>query len=178
MERRRHRNLVVTAPMALVLTGVAVATSLSGPSRSQEIPKSSPSFVAVGSSDNSANPSCNGKNNTTCAGSGPVKEFGVTVGSVYGMFPGSSTPISVTYVNPQSFAIKVTSVTPSATMPTAVAGCSGADVSFGEVSEANKVVPRNGSATVTIPVGLKSTANDPCKGKLFTITVTATAVMN
>ena len=57
-------------------------------------------------------------------------------------------------------------------------GCSGGDIQFGSVSELNKVVPRNDSATVSIPVGLKSSANDPCKGKVFTITVTATAVKN
>jgi hypothetical protein len=94
------------------------------------------------------------------------------------MYPGSSTPIRVTYVNPESFAIRITSVTPSASMPTAVTGCSAADVRFGAVSEPSQVVPRNGTATVYIPVGLRSSANDPCKGQEFTITVTATGVKN
>jgi hypothetical protein len=178
MDGRNHRNLLVTAPVALVLTGVAIATSLSGPSRPQGIPEPPQSFTAVGSSDNSANPSCSGKNNTTCAGNAPVKEFDVLVGSVSGMYPGSSSPIQVTFVNPESFAIKVTSVTPAATLSPSVSGCSGGDIQFGSPSELNKVVPRNASATVSIPVGLKSSTNDPCKGKVFTVTVTATAVKN
>lgn len=171
----KHLVVVVALP-AIVMTGLLVATM--GGSRSGE-EFSSDTLVAVGSSSNNANPVCSGKNNANCTSDGSVKSFTVTVGNVAGMYPGSEAPISVTFGNPQSFAITVKSVTASAALHIdashAAGSCDGSNVSFGTPTLPVQV-PAKGTTGISIPVGLVQNPPNPCKGARFTITVTATAV--
>jgi len=114
--------------------------------------------------------------NTGCNTNGNcVKSFGVTVGKVSGLYPGLSTTIPVTYINPNSFPIYVTTATATASGSTS---CDGSNLVVG-----TKVMPapgltidRNASKASSMPVTLKSTTNDACKGATWTITVTAQAV--
>ncbi len=162
-------------------TNAPETTKVTGPSTATNGTSGSTTPATNGgnaNANNNANPNCNGVGNPNCPGDGPVKSFGVTLGALTGLYPGGTKPMTVTYTNPESFDIKVTSVTPAAAATTSKAGCAGSNVTFGAVSLLNKVVSRNGQATVTIPVGLIRTAANACKGAVFTITVTASAVKN
>lgn len=163
----------VTAVGVVAALGAAVTASNPAPG-----PDAS-TFVAVGSTSNSANPSCNGQNNTTCNGNAPVKVFEVTVGDLGGMYPGSSGPLRVSFKNPESFDIKVTTLAVSA-----VPGTQACPTTYLQMPSNVTLAPavvltrKGGTGTTTIPVGLKPSAIDACQNVSFNVTVTATAVMN
>ncbi len=158
-----------------VLLGYLALAGPGSPAKRHAIAGGSSSSTVLGPQGQvngcSSNGNCNGRN----------KEFGVAVGDVAGLFPGATTPLPVTYTNPNSFGIKVTSATVTATLITAGAaaapGCSNSYVVTGTYpNPAGVVVARNGTASATLPFGLKATAPDACKRARWKITVTATAV--
>jgi hypothetical protein len=136
-------------------------------------------LVASGSTANQANPSCNGQNNSSCAGNAPVKEFGLRLGTTGAMYPGLSNNLRVDLTNPQSFDIKVTTLTVSASRAPSNTGCSVSNLSVPTgtttLNPAITVAPKSSTWT-KIAIGLVSDANQACQEAGFVITVTATAV--
>ena len=171
------RSQLLSAVTAVgVVAALGAAVTASNPASA---PEDAPIFVAVGSTDNSANPGCNGQNNTTCNGKAPVKAFETIVGDLGGMYPGSSSPLRVSFRNPESFDIKVTTLSVSA-----VPGSPTCPTTYLQIPSTVTLAPavvlarKGGTGSTTIPVGLKPTAIDACKNVSFNVTVTATAVMN
>lgn len=158
-----------------VVAALGAAVTASNPAQESD----APSFVAVGSTSNSANPGCNGQNNTTCNGNAPVKAFEVTVGDLGGMYPGSSGPLRVSFKNPESFDIKVTTLAISAATTSPACPSTYLQVPS-SVTLAQPVVlaRKGGTGSTTITVGLTPTAIDACQNVSFNVTVKATAVMN
>jgi hypothetical protein len=173
---RRQLLSSVTTLGAMTVLGAAVLASTPVVDERQS---AGPTFVAVGSTNNSANPSCNGKSNNTCSGNAPTKAFDVTVADMGGMYPGSSDPVAVTFLNPQSFDIKVTTL-----QIIAVAGSSACPTTYLNFPTSVALAPavvltrKGGTGSTTVPVGLKPSAVDACQNVSFDVTVTATAVMN
>lgn len=178
--RITRRLTALAAACACTWAGAAVVTS--GPAPAGPV-------VLTGSSSNNANPGCNGKHNVTCngggtdtgGGNGSTKEFGVTVGTVSGLWPGRTVSLPVTYTNPHGFAIHVDTLTVTASTPeaAAAAGCTGAHLAVpdGTASLSPVVeVPARAATNSGIEVGLRHSAPDACKNVTFTVTVTATAV--
>lgn len=108
-------------------------------------------------------------------GKGPDKDFEVRLGSFSPLYPGASTPIRLTVMNPHSFEIEVDNVAVSATSS---GGCSSAYLVTGSYPQsAHVMVPaKQGTATITVPFGMRPSAPNACQGKPFVVTVTATAV--
>lgn len=146
-------------------------------------------FVAVGSTNNSANPSCNGRNNTSCqpVTDGPVKDFGLMVGTMAGIYPTGSKPIPLTFSNPHNFDIVVKTV--AVQVSDANDDCSESHLQrpSGTVTlQSPVVVPKNGTAAGPTPnssdgqvlrVTLLNSVPDACQSPTtWPITVTATAV--
>jgi hypothetical protein len=144
-------------------------------------------FVAVGSTNNNANPSCNGKKNSTCTPvtDGPVKDFGLTVGPMVGIYPTGSKHIPLTFSNPHNFDIVVKTVAVQAADASSTCSATHLQRPSGTVALASPVlVPKNGTAagpSSTSPDGqvlrvtMLNTAPDQCQGVSFPISVTAMA---
>jgi len=180
----------VTLTLAGVAVGAAaavVATVMSGPTTSPKptvlesvgSTQSQIGGAAVATSTNGNNgntdPSTGCNTNGNC-----VKDFGVAVGALAGLYPGASKSIVVTYSNPNSFPIYVTTATTTARL-TSPAGpepsCSADYLVTGTYDVAGGLaVPKNGHTSTTLPVSLRSTAPDDCKGASWEVTVTAQAV--
>jgi hypothetical protein len=109
-----------------------------------------------------------------------VKSFGVTVGQVQTLYPGLLRTLPVTYSNPNSFDILVTTYRVSVSVPSSQASAcpaSSLQVPSGTVTLAPQTtVPKNGAVSTTVPIKLAPTAPDGCQSVTFTITVNATAV--
>lgn len=167
---RRFAPTVVT--VGIVGGAVVVAT---GGSQPQNAPLH---FTASGSTAPVGNGNSNGNtdSSTGCNTNGNcVKSFGVKVGDVAGLYPGLATSIPVTYTNPNSFPIYVTTATATAAGTSA---CDGTNLVVGTktMPAAGLLVDRNSSTISSMPVTLKSSTTDACKGATWTITVTAQAV--
>ena len=173
-----RRQLLGSASTLGVVTvfGAAVLASTTVTGESGSV---GPTFVAVGSTSNSGNPSCNGKSNSSCTGNAPTKQFEVTVGNLGGMYPGSSEALPLSFMNPESFDIKVTTL-----QIDAVADSTGCPTTYLQYPTSVALAPavvlsrKGGTGSTTVPVGLKPSATDACQDVSFTVTVTATAVMN
>jgi len=127
----------------------------------------------------------NGNGNGNCVepsnGNGNcVKSFGVTVGHAQTLYPGLARTLPVTYSNPNSFDIVVTTYRVSVSVPSAQSSACPASsllVPSGTVTLSPQLtVPKNGSVATTIPIKLSSGAPGGCQSVTFTITVTASAV--
>jgi len=127
----------------------------------------------------------NGNGNGNCVepsnGNGNcVKSFGVSVGQSQTLYPGLVRTLPVTYSNPNSFDILVTTYRVSVTVPSSQSSAcpaSSLQVPSGTVSlNPPLTAPRNGSVATTIPIKLSANAPDGCQSVTFTITVNASAV--
>jgi len=144
-------------------------------------------LVAVGSTSNNANPSCNGKKNSSCTPDtdGPVKDFGLTVGAMTGIYPTGSKHVPLTFSNPHNFDIVVKTV--AVEVFDANDDCS--QVHLTRPAEAvtlrsQVIVPKNGVADgpaptsadgQTLRVTMLNTVPNVCQGVSYPITVTAMA---
>jgi hypothetical protein len=183
------KNVALTlAGVAVGATAAVVASVMSGPSAS-----SKPAVLeSVGSTQSqigaaAAATSTNGNNGNTDPATGCnvngncVKDFGVAVGALAGLYPGASKTIAVTYSNPNNFPIYVTTATTTAKLTTPAGpapSCSADYLVTGtyDVTDGGLAVPKNGRTSTTLPVGLRSTAPDACKGASWQVIVTAKAV--
>lgn len=106
------------------------------------------------------------------------KSFGVTVGQTQALYPGVTRDLPVTFSNPNSFAIFVTSYRVSVPASTAAACApSSLQVPNGTVTLSPRLTaPKNGSVSTTVPIELSADAPEACKQVTFTITVNASAV--
>jgi hypothetical protein len=97
----------------------------------------------------------------------------VVSGQVQNLRPGGSRPMVLTVRNPNSVAIKVTSVT-------VAAGAAGSSCPASALTlprwTGGLVVPKRGTASLTVNVGLKPTAPDTCQGARWPLTFGGTAV--
>lgn len=124
----------------------------------------------AGGNDNCVEPS-NGNGN--CA-----KTFGVTVGSTPLLYPGLQRSLPVTFSNPNSFDILVTTYTVSVAVPSsksAACPASSLQVPTGSVT-ANLAAAKKGSVATTVPIKLPANASGGCQNVPFSITVNASAV--
>jgi hypothetical protein len=125
-----------------------------------------------GGNDNCVEPS-NGNGN--CA-----KTFGVKVGQTPLLYPTVTRNLPVTYSNPNSFDIEVTTYRVSVSVPASKATICPASsllVPTGTVTLAPRItLPKKGSAAATVPIGLGANAPEGCQDVTFSVTVDATAV--
>jgi hypothetical protein len=85
-------------------------------------------------------------------------------GSVAGLYPGLTTGLVLTVVNPQHYAIVVTSITTKVGMPKA--GCDASNLTVSAFSGHLKVGARR-AAQLSVPVTLIHAAPDACQGAVF-----------
>lgn len=181
MRRQRARSVLTLGVMAALGAAVLAFSAVPEPVAD--------SFVAVGSTSNSGNPGCNGKNNASCNPdtSGPVKNFGLAVGAMTGIYPTGSKPIPLTFTNPHSFDIVVETVSVAALDASPSCSESHLQRPSGVVRLASPIiVPKNGSASgptpnstdgQTLRVTLLNSVPDACQAPTtWPLTVTATAV--
>lgn len=170
------RGLVrTTLLVGALMLGVAAAA---GPSRPVD---QLDRWVAVGSTKNNANPSCNGVGNGTCSGEGSIKSFGLSLGQVPLMYPGSSEQLSVRFTNPEAFPIHVKSIEISKSLAVASEDCPLVKLVVNPVGihtySSPIAVPARASVNApSITVGLDTSADSTCERASFTIRATATAV--
>jgi len=100
------------------------------------------------------------------------KDF-VMSGEVQNLRPGGSRPMVITVRNPNSVAIRVTSVTVAA--GTAGPSCPASALTLPRWT-GGLVVPKRGTATLTVNVGLKPTVSDACQGARWPLTFAGAAV--
>ena len=174
---RTYRIPTVVTGMALVGTAWLIqAANMSDP---REVDRHQ-TFVATASTSNSANPDCNGKNNPSCAGAGPVKDFGVSLQAMQLMYPGITRSLRVRFDNPQSFPIVVTRLDVQTTAKTS--GCALSDLATNPagIQTVAIVVPAKSAATTSdttdLRFALPADANPHCQSAIFNVKVTATAV--
>jgi hypothetical protein len=204
--RRRgvELGLLVVGLLALAAAGFALSSSPSGSPGSGK-PSASPSSQVLapsggqttssGSATGSGTaqvalaPAANTNNgngaggNTNCvtpsnSNGNCDKTFGVSVGSTGLLYPSVVRDLPVTFSNPNSFAIKVTSYSVSVAVPSSATGCpaSSLQVPAGPVA-VNLEMAKKGQANTTIPVKLGADAPEGCQDVPFSITVNASAVM-
>jgi hypothetical protein len=89
--------------------------------------------------------------------------------SVTGITPGSSTPVTVTLTNPNSYSVHVDTV--STVITTSVGGCLPADFTF-PAKVLNTTIAALGTASFTQGLAFADTAvnQDSCKGATVTLT--------
>ena len=125
-----------------------------------------------GGNDNCVEPS-NGNGNC-------VKTFGVKVGQTPLLYPTVTRNLPVTYSNPNSFDIEVTTYRVSVTVPaskTAICPASSLLVPAGTVTLSPRItLAKKGSSTTTIPISLGANAPEGCQDVTFSVTVDASAV--
>ena len=100
------------------------------------------------------------------------KDF-IVSGQVENLRPGGSRPMVLTVRNPNSVGIRVTSLTVRA--GAASAACQASSLTLPQWT-GSLVVPKNGSATLTVQVSLQSSAPDACQGAQWPLTYGGTAV--
>jgi hypothetical protein len=153
-------------------TTVAISSSLGRPSDSTNAggDLSSGSTAATDSAD---------KGDPDSSHRPPIPDsahrFGITVGNVSGLYPGSHNRIPVTFRNPMPVRISVRTATTWATGP---ADC---PVETSLILRTRTfihrvLIPPHGSRSKTLRFGMRKAAPDGCQNAVFTITVTATAI--
>lgn len=101
--------------------------------------------------------------------------FGVQIGPVPLLYPGSLSRIPITFVNPQSVRLSVRTATLSATGPPSCPPDQ--HLILGTRVFKHKVyVPAQGTKLKRIKLGMQPSAPDGCQGAVFTLTVRATAI--
>jgi hypothetical protein len=125
-------------------------------------------FSLVGSSA-APKPSAGGQGNGQANGH---RDF-VVSGQVGDLRPGGSRPMVLTVQNPNSVAIRVTSITVAA--GAAGPGCPGSSLTLPQWTGSLQV-PKRGTASVTVDVALEPSAPDACQGADWPLTYGGTAV--
>jgi hypothetical protein len=97
----------------------------------------------------------------------------VMSGQVENLRPGGSRPMVLTVRNPNSVGIRVTSLTVRA--GAASVACQASLLTLPQWT-GSLVVPKNGTATLTVNVALRPTAPDACQGARWPLTYGGTAV--
>jgi hypothetical protein len=99
--------------------------------------------------------------------------LGIASPLVTGVTPGSSTPVTVTLTNPNSYSVYVDTV--STVITTSDVGCPAADFTF-PAKAMNATVAALGTASFTQDLVFADTAanQDPCKGAAITLTYSST----
>jgi hypothetical protein len=105
--------------------------------------------------------------------SGDGRKAFVVSGNVEDLRPGGTRPMVLTVRNPNSVAIRVTSITVSA--GGAGGGCTAASLTLPHWTGSLQV-PKRGTAAVTVDVALKPTAPDACRGAQWPLTYGGAAV--
>jgi hypothetical protein len=98
----------------------------------------------------------------------PAHTFSIT-GSMTGLYPGETAPLSLTVHNSEHFAITVTSISTDVGAPGG--GCAAANLTVGQFVGALPVAA-TGSAHVSVPITLVHAAPDACQGAVFPLTYT------
>ena len=96
----------------------------------------------------------------------------VVSGHVENLRPGGSRPMVLTVQNPNSVAIRVTSVT--ITAGAAAPGCPASSLTLPRWTGSLQV-PKNGTASLTVNVALKASTTDACQGAQWPLTYGGTA---
>jgi hypothetical protein len=94
-------------------------------------------------------------------------------GNVSGLYPGQVTKLALRLVNPNGFAIKVTSV--AVKVRSASAACSYTNVSVAKFAGSLKVRPHS-SRRLYLALTMRRSAPDACQGKSFPLAYRGTAV--
>jgi hypothetical protein len=97
----------------------------------------------------------------------------VVSGQVENLRPGGSRPMVLTVQNPNSVAIRVTSLTVTASA--ASSACPASSLTLPQWT-GSLLVPKNGTAAVTVDVALKATAPNACQGSRWPLAYGGTAV--
>jgi hypothetical protein len=97
----------------------------------------------------------------------------VVSGHVEDLRPGGSLPMVLTVENPNSVAIRVTSITVQASA--ASTGCPASALTLPNWT-GSLFVAKDGTATLTVDVALKATAPDACQGATWSLRYGGTAV--
>jgi hypothetical protein len=124
----------------------------------------------------------NGNGNNQCVD--PASEnancphtFGVRVGQAPLLYPGVPRNLPVTFINPNNFAIKVTSYRVTVATSSTACPASNLAVVAGTVSlNPGLAIAKNDSTATTVPIKLIASAPDACQSVSFTITINASAV--
>jgi hypothetical protein len=124
----------------------------------------------------------NGNGNNQCVD--PASEnancphtFGVRVGQAPLLYPGVPRNLPVTFINPNNFAIKVTSYRVTVATSSTACPASNLAVVVGTVSlNPGLAIAKNDSTATTVPIKLVASAPDACQSVSFTITINASAV--
>jgi hypothetical protein len=107
---------------------------------------------------------------------GRHRYFSVRVGSATGLYPGRRTTVPVRYANPNGFAISVVRATVTARAGRA-GRCAARYLRTGSYRLRPAVRIRAHNAVMSsVPIGMRRTAPDACKGARWTIRVGARAV--
>jgi hypothetical protein len=125
-------------------------------------------FSFVGSSA-APKPSAGGQGNGQANGH---RDF-VVSGQVEDLRPGGAQPMVLTVRNPNRVGIRVTTLTVRA--GAASAGCPASSLTLPQWS-GSLLVPKNGTATLTVNVTLRSSAPDACQGARWPLSYGGTAV--
>lgn len=194
----KRRPIAALAVLAALCAGAGYAFVTSGPSSADQtvLTGSGTSQVAGTSTGNgctgnggcsgndNGDGGCSGVGNPNCnggsTGGGNVKELGVAVGTVDGLYPGKNVDLPVTYTNPHSFDVNVSSYTVEAAVPEGVAAACPASnlaVPAGTITLSPRLnVAPHSSTQSDVPIGLRASAPDGCQNVTFSVTVTAWAV--
>jgi hypothetical protein len=185
--RRKRGVWLGLLVLLLALGGAGYALTSPSASTGSGKPSAGPSgqvVLAPSASGNNGNGNGNGGNDNCVEpsnGNGNcVKTFGVTVGHAPLLYPTLTRNLPVTYSNPNSFDIEVTTYRVSVSVPTSKAGACPASsllVPTGTVTLSPRIaLPKKGSAATTIPIRLGADAPEGCQDVTFSVTVDATAV--
>lgn len=104
-------------------------------------------------------------------GAAPIGSFSIS-GSVEGLYPGLTRPLTLTVTNPQHFTIVVTSLT--VTVHDARLGCTAGNIAVSPFT-GELPVRALGSATVTLRITLTHHAPNACQGAVFPLLYSASA---
>ena len=156
------------APSASTGSGTGSSAQVLAPSAAGSNGKSTP----PNGTDNCVDPSSQAGN---CE-----HRFGVAVGQTQTLYPGLTRSLPVTFTNPNSFDILVTSYRVSVAAPASKATtcpASNLQVPSGTVNlNPRLAAPKQGSVATTVPIKLSADAPDACQQVTFSITVNASAV--
>ena len=108
-----------------------------------------------------------------------TKTFAIS-GSAQGLYPGGTAPLALQLENPSAFPIRVVSLTVQAANSDK-AGCSANNLVVPSYEDAagsgdDVVVPRRGTRTHTLQVGLVATAPDACQNATWSLSYSGRAV--
>ncbi|MFD8493960.1 LEA type 2 family protein [Amycolatopsis sp. NPDC059657] len=88
------------------------------------------------------------------------------------LYPGAAKTFTITVNNPNSYPVKVTSISTGSSA--ADGGCGAGSVTSDAVSNPSGTIGANGSATYTLTAHMTTDADDACQGKTFSLNLTAT----